>query len=195
MWGKDYRVILKMDGWMDCISKWQEVTNALCSPLSSPAFLSSVIPNSWQRIWAKSGPWEIQPCHTHKHVLSVFCQSASVSLTPSLTHMHIRTLSHTQTHHSVQPKHPWGRASGCWKCQTALSRPISVREPNRCVQRAGMCACSAKTPNLKATSSVGLGYLGFKEWSEWSEWIHICGIYGVIYGVPDGVAFLAFLFE
>lgn len=75
-----------------------------------------------------------------------FCSlSVSLYLSYSLPH----------THNSVQPKHPWGRVSGCWKCQTALSRPISVRGSNHCVWRVGMSVCSAKekkhpTPRLKA---------------------------------------------
>lgn len=94
MWGKDCKVILWQSRMGRLCLHLTEVTNAHCSPASSPAFLSSVIPKSWQRIWATPGPWENQPVHTHKHVLSVLCQSASISLAPSLTH----TYAHYHTH-------------------------------------------------------------------------------------------------
>lgn len=78
-----------------------------------------------------------------------FCSlSVCLYLSRSLPHTHICTLSHT--HYSVQPKHPWGRASGCWKCQTALSRPISVREPNHCVCRCVYVLQKHPIPRLAA---------------------------------------------
>lgn len=109
------RLLCGRADWAEGFSVWQRLQ--IHTP-SSP--LCSVIPRSWQGIWTVSRPRENHPFHAHKCVLSVHCQSASNSLAPFLTH----TYTHYHTHHSIQPKHPWGRASGCWKCQTALSRPI-----------------------------------------------------------------------
>ncbi len=135
-----------------------EVTNAHCTPQKLTENMDSV------RTWRKSTISYEQTC--------TFCfLSDCLYLSHSLPFSHTYTQynTHTHTHNSFQPKHPWGRTSGCWKCQTALSRPISVREPNHCVWRVGMCVCSAKTTNPKASSCVSLGYqLSLKEWLEFA---------------------------
>lgn len=117
-------------GWADCISKWQRLQMHTALQL----LLAVWFPKA-DREYGQRQDLEKINRFIRTNVYFLFSVSLPLSppLTASLSHTHIHITSHTHTHNSVQPKHPWGRASGCWKCQTALSRPISVREPNHCV--------------------------------------------------------------
>lgn len=140
IWEKKWNVRERLKGeagWEDCISIWQRLHTC------SQAFLCGVIPKSWQRIWAKSGPWENQPIHTHKRVLSVLCQFASISLSLPPSH----TLSHTHTTPFSQNTHGGERlVAGNVKL---LCHVQSQSGSLTTVCVVGLCACSAKNTQTK----------------------------------------------
>ena len=105
---EDQKVIPCRTRWHLCM---KGVVNAHLSPASSRAFLCNVIPKSWWEIWAESGPSENQPYHTHKHELSVLCQSVSFSFAPTLslsfTHAHMHTYTHFHSAKSPMGESIW----------------------------------------------------------------------------------------
>lgn len=87
-----------------CLSRWQRLE-------SNPTLFFYFFYQCGQTMWTASRPWEII---RFVHKICAFCfLSVCLHLAVALLLLHTRT-------HSIQPK----LVSGCWKCQTALSRPI-----------------------------------------------------------------------
>lgn len=163
MWGKDLKVIWWHNWTGSPYLNMTEVTNAHC-------ICSSVILQSWQRICTELGPCENHLFHAHKCVLSVLCQSASISLAPFLTHTYTYTHSHTITHTTrfSQNTHGGERlVAGNVKLLCHVQSKSGSR--TSCVYRVGMCVCSAQTPIVKASSSDCLGaWLSLRTWQEFT---------------------------
>lgn len=144
--GKIKRLFHGRAGWANCVTIWQRLQMYTALQL----FFAVWFPKA-DREYGQSQ--DLEKITRFIRTSMYFLFSVSLPLSFLLTPSH--------THNSVQPKHPWGRASGCWKCQTALPRPISVRGPNHCVESRHVCMfCRGKkkTPNPKAKCSIGLSF-------------------------------------